>query len=167
MKSILAFTVLSFAISFAAQAQEAAPTSVASGLGLYVFPSKNQTKQVQDADEKACYDWAKQQTGIDPANPPKVEVQQANTNPDGSAVVGAAKGAAAGAAIGAITGDAGQGAAVGAVVGGLAGRRAKKVGDYQEQSANTQAAAAQEKEMMDNFKKAFTACIQGKGYTVQ
>ena len=71
------------------------------------------------------------------------------------------------AAIGAIAGDAGKGAAIGAVAGGLRGRRAKVVGDEMEQQQNDAAAAAQEKEMMDNFKKAFTACMEGKGYTVK
>ncbi len=148
-------------------AQQSGKTSIAGGLGLYVFASNNQSKETQDNDEIACYKWAKEQTGIDPTNPPEVEVKEADTSPDGSAVVGAAKGAAAGAAIGAIAGDAGEGAAIGAVVGGLRGRRAKKVGDQMEQQQNTQAAEAQEKEMMDNFKKAFTACMEGKGYTVK
>jgi hypothetical protein len=49
----------------------------------------------------------------------------------------------------------------------VAGRRAKKVGDYQEQEQNVQVAAAQEQAMMDSFKKAFSACLEGKGYTVK
>ena len=167
MKKIIIALVIIFIFPVKVWAQEAKTPTIASGLGLYVFPSNNQTKEIQDADEITCYRWATEQTGIDPINPPQVEVQAANTNPDGSAVVGAAKGAAAGAAIGAISGDAGKGAAIGAVVGGLAGRRAKKAGDHNEQQANTQAAAAQEKEMMDNFKKAFAACMEGKGYTVK
>jgi hypothetical protein len=83
-----------------------------------------------------------------------VEAEQVDQSPDGSAVVGAAKGAAAGAAIG-------------ATMGGLGGRRSKVAGDAQEQQQNEQAAAAQEKELMDNFKKAFSACMEGKGYTVK
>jgi hypothetical protein len=64
-------------------------------------------------------------------------------------------------------GDAGQGAAIGAVAGGLRGRRAKTVGDEMEQQQNNQAAAAQTQEMMDNFNKAFSTCMEGKGYTVK
>ena len=142
-------------------------TSIASGLGLYVFPSNNQNSDQQDADETECYKWAKQQTGVDPINPPQVQAAQVDRSADGTAVVGAAGGAAAGAAIGAIAGDAGQGAAIGAVVGGLRGRRAKKVGDEVEQQYNNASADAKEEEMMDNFKKAFTACMEGKGYTVK
>ncbi len=142
-------------------------TSIAAGLGLYVFPTNDQDKATQEADEAACYKWAQEQTGVDPMNPTKVQAAQVDRSVDGTAVVGAAGGAAAGAAIGAIAGDAGKGAAIGAVVGGLRGRRAKVVGDEMEQQKDNQAAAAQEKTFMDNYKKAFTACMEGKGYTVK
>lgn len=137
------------------------------GLGIYVFPSENQDSKTQDADEMACYRWAVNQSGFDPMNPTKVEAAQVNRGPDGTAVAGAARGAAAGAAIGAIAGDAGKGAAIGAVAGAMRGRRAKVVGDQMKQDQMNQAAAAKEKEMMDNFKKAFSACLEGKGYTVK
>jgi uncharacterized protein YcfJ len=145
----------------------AAQQGIAKSLGLYVFPTKDQDKKTQEADEVACYKWAKEQSGYDPLNPTKVVAKQADTSLDGSAVVGAAGGAAAGAAIGAIAGDTGKGAAIGAVVGGLRGRRARKVGDQVEQQQNTQAAAAMEKEYSNNYKKAFSACMEGKGYTVK
>ena len=32
--------------------------SLASGFGLYVFPSNDQNREQQDADEMACYRWA-------------------------------------------------------------------------------------------------------------
>lgn len=144
-----------------------AQDTLAGGFGLYVFPSNNQSKEQQDADEMACYRWAKEQSGVDPMNPPEVTAAQVDRSADGTAVVGAAGGAAAGAAIGAIAGDAGQGAAIGAVVGGLRGRRAKVVGDERQQQANNAAAAAKQEELMNNFKKAFTACMEGKGYTVK
>ncbi|MCE2611584.1 glycine zipper domain-containing protein [Flavobacteriaceae bacterium D16] len=142
-------------------------TSIAKSLGLYVFPSNDQDKDKQDADEFACYKWAKEESGVDPINPPKVQAEQVDRSADGTAVVGAAGGAAAGAAIGAIAGDTGKGAAIGAVMGGLRGRRAKVAGDARRQQQNNQAAAATEKALMDNFKKAFSACMEGKGYTVK
>ncbi len=145
----------------------AAQEGIAKSLGLYVFPTKDQDKKTQEADELACYNWAKEQTGYDPMNPTKVVAKQADTSLDGSAVRGAAGGAAAGAAIGAIAGDAGEGAAIGAVVGALRGRRARKMGDKMEHQQNTQAAAAMEKEYANNYKKAFSACMEGKGYTVK
>ena len=141
--------------------------TIAQGLGLFVFPAEDQTKDQQEVDEYQCYKWAKEQSGFDPMNPTKVEVKEADRSPDGSAVRGSARGAAAGAAIGAIAGDAGEGAAIGAVAGAVRGRRAKAVGDQMEQQHNQQMAAAQEKEMRDKFNKAFTACMEGKGYTVK
>ena len=151
-----------------ASTSAATPTSsIAKGLGLFVFPASNQDQATQDADEMACYKWAKEQTGVDPMNPVDIQPGQADRSLDGSAVVGSAKGAAAGAAIGAIAGDAGKGAAIGAVAGGLAGRRARLSNDQAEQKANNQAAAAKEKELMDNYKKAFSACMEAKGYTVK
>jgi hypothetical protein len=165
-----AFFVLSLAMFFAFSGMAQTPgksTSISGGLGLYVFPTKNQDQATQEADEAYCYKWAQEQTGVDPLNPTKVEAAQVDRAADGTAVVGAAKGAAAGAAIGAIAGDAGKGAAIGAVAGGLSGRRAKVAGDEKEQQQNNEEAAEQEKAAMDNYKKAFTACMEGKGYTVK
>ena len=163
--------ILSIAVVFNVTAQETASSSTASsiskGLGLYIFPSDGQSQEQLDADEMECYKWAIEQTNYDPLNPTTVEAKDADTSLDGSAVVGAAKGAAAGAAIGAIAGDTGQGAAIGAVVGGMSGRRARRAGDHAEQQNNEAAAAAANKEMLDNYIKAFSACMEGKKYTVK
>lgn len=147
--------------------QDSTSSSIAKGLDLFVFPSQDQDQAAIDADEIACYKWAMEQTDYDPINPPEIQAAQVDTSPDGTAVRSAARGAAAGAAIGAIAGDAGQGAAIGAAAGGMKGRRSKKVGDQQEQQQNNAAAAAKEKELLDRFKKAFSACMEGKGYTVK
>jgi hypothetical protein len=140
---------------------------ISSGLKLYVFPAKGQNQQQQKGDEFECYKWAMEQSGIDPLNLPKVEAAPAQTGPSGGAVKGAAKGAAAGAAVGAIAGDAGEGAAIGAVAGGVKGRRAGKQAQAQ---ANQQAqadVANKEKELKDSFIKGFSACLEGKGYTLK
>ena len=134
---------------------------------LYVFPAKNQTKHQQKVDEFECYKWAVEQSGIDPLNLPKVEAAPVQSGPDGSAVKGAAKGAAAGAAIGAITGDAGTGAAVGAAAGAMAGRRAGKQKQAQQNQQAQATAAKTEQQMKDDYKKAFSVCIEGKGYTIK
>jgi hypothetical protein len=164
LKYFLLFTSVSFA-----QTPATAPThsSFAKSLGIYVFPAKNQNQETQDKDDADCYRWAVDQSGIDPINPTKVEAAKVDTAPDGTAVVGAARGAAAGVAIGAIAGDAGKGAAIGAVAGGLAGRRAKAVGDAQRQEKNNQVAAQQQVAITESFKKAFSVCMEGKGYTVK
>ncbi|MCO4822136.1 MAG: hypothetical protein KC469_08715 [Flavobacteriaceae bacterium] len=167
MKKISIILLIVGSFNFTVIAQNTATKSIGSGLGLFVFPADNQDQTTQDNDEIACYKWATQQTGVDPINPPQVTANEVDKSADGSAVVGAAGGAAAGAAIGAIAGDTGKGAAIGAVLGGLRGRRAKVAGDQREQQQNEQKAAAQEKAMMDDFKKAFTACMKAKGYTIE
>lgn len=164
-KTVLSLTAVACMLCFGQS--NAQGNGIAKSLGLYVFPSNNQDAQTQEADEMACFNWAKEQTGYDPLNPTQVTAAQVNRSADGSAVIGAAGGAAAGAAIGAIAGDAGQGAAIGAVVGGIRGRRAKVVGDERQQQANNQAAAAKQKELANNYNKAFAACMEGKGYTVK
>ncbi|HEY5747990.1 MAG TPA: glycine zipper domain-containing protein [Chryseolinea sp.] len=166
-KILITYVLVASSVGFAQTPAAAPHTSFAKSLGIYVFPAKNQDQATQDKDDADCYRWAVEQSGIDPVNPPKVEAAKVDTSPDGTAVKGAAKGAAAGVAIGAIAGDAGKGAAIGAVAGGLAGRRAKKAGDAHEQQANNQAAAQQQAAITESFKKAFTACMEGKGYTVK
>jgi Glycine zipper len=134
---------------------------------LYVYPSKNQSKQQQKEDEFECYLWAVDQSGIDPLNLPKAEPVPVQTGPTGGAIKGAAKGAAAGAAIGAIAGDAGKGAAIGATAGALAGRRQGKQAQEQQNQQAQASAAASEQAMKDSFAKAFSVCIEGKGYTIK
>jgi hypothetical protein len=140
---------------------------ISNGLKLYVYPAKKQSQQQQKVDEFECYKWAMEQSGIDPLNLPKVEAAPAQTGPTGGAVKGAAKGAAAGVAIGAIAGDAGEGAAIGAVAGGVAGRRKGKQAQAQANQQATTDAANKEKEMKDSFVKGFSACLEGKGYTIK
>ena len=172
---IISLLVTGFSFSSLAQvyindnmdSSDATVTALAKGFGIYVFPSQNQDQNTQDADEMACYRWAVQQSGFDPLNPTQVEAGQAYRGPDGSAVGGAARGAAAGAAIGAIAGDAGKGAAIGAITGAMSGARSRAVRTQVEQQQMNQAAAAANNEMVDNFKKAFSVCMEGKGYSVK
>jgi Glycine zipper len=140
---------------------------ISKGLGLYVFPAKQQSQQQQKVDEFECYKWAMEQSGIDPLNLPKVQAAPAKSGPTGGGVVGAAKGAAAGVAIGAIAGDAGKGAAIGAVGGALMGRRRGKQAQAQQNQQSQAAASNQEQAMKDSFVKGFSACLEGKGYTIK
>lgn len=149
------------------EVQVIADTSITELLDVFVFPSQNQSDSLQKADEAMCYEWAMKQTGYNPYQPTEVKAKEADTNADGSAVVGAAKGAATGALIGAIAGDAGKGAAIGATSGALLGRRSKVVGDKYEQQALDKKAAEEAAAKEASFKKAFMACMEGKGYTVK
>jgi hypothetical protein len=160
--------------SAAIAAQAAKVSAVKKQLGLIVFPAKGQTAQQQSADERECYVWSQQQTGIDPTAPganvdSAAAASKAKTDSaaQGAAVKGAAKGAAAGALIGAAAGDAGTGAAVGAAAGGLKGRSAKKQAAAQGAQQGASAASTQNQAALTQFKKGWSACLTGKGYTVQ
>ena len=163
LKILFTLTMIVAGINFAT----AQDTGIAKSLGLYVFPSNDQDKATQEADEMACFKWAKEQTGYDPLNPTQVVGATVDKSADGTAVKGSARGAAGGAAIGAIAGDTGKGAAIGATVGAVRGRRAKVGGDAKQQQANDQGAAAKSKELENDYKKAFSVCMEGKGYTIK
>ncbi|WP_232826663.1 glycine zipper family protein [Cognataquiflexum aquatile] len=139
---------------------------ISQGLGLFIYPSKGQSQNKQKQDEYECYQWAMEQSGVDPLNLPKVEAQQ-SSGPTGGAVVGAAKGAAAGAAIGAIAGDTGKGAAIGAAAGAMRGRQQGQKAQAQQNQQAQANASATEQAAKDKFKKAFSVCIEGRGYTVK
>ncbi|BAN27929.1 putative uncharacterized protein (plasmid) [Caballeronia insecticola] len=128
------------------------------------YPAKGQSAQQQQNDDGACYSWAKSNTGIDPAMASTAPPPQGGAAVGGGQRVGgAARGAAGGAAIGAIAGDAGKGAAVGAVAGTMAGgARARQ--EKRAQQANAQ---AQSQGAMTTYYRAWGACMQGRGYSIQ
>ena len=64
MKKIYLIVIIATVIFGIDQIAIAQESTLASGLGLYVFPSNDQNKEQQDADELACYKWAKEQTGV-------------------------------------------------------------------------------------------------------
>ena len=144
-------------------------------LGLFVYPGSGQDVTQQGKDEGECYTWARQQTGIDPtAAPAPVQAAEA---PKGGAVKGAARGAAKGAVVGEVVDnrtigdeghlDAGEGATAGAAAGAVRGRRAQKKAGKQAEAQAKQAAQAQDTAAKDTFKKAWGACLEGRGYSVK
>lgn len=166
--------------------------SPAKSIGMFAYPKNKQSAEQQLSDENECYASAKQNSGVDPQAPlpaaPSVQDQQAAQKeaaqqagkdaPKGGAVKGSAKGAAGGAAIGAIAGDAGTGAAIGATAGAMAGRRAQKKAQKEAQKQASQQTAqsqqqaqseatAQHQSQLDTFKRAFSACMDARGYSVQ
>ncbi len=140
---------------------------ISNGLKLIIFPAKGQSHEQQKIDEFECYKWSIEQTGIDPLNLPKVQAAPAQPAASGGAARGAAKGAAAGLAIGSISGDAGEGAAIGAAAGAVAGRRRTKQAQAQQAQQSQADVAAKEAEIKNTFIKGFSACMEGKGYTIK
>ena len=187
MRSAIFFAViLGGSVLSQAQAQTAlisAPSgtqTLAATIKVFAFPSAGQTPAQQSVDETECYNWAVRQTGNDPfriasqaaaqQQQAAQQMQQAQQSTSGSAVRGAVGGAAGGAAIGAIAGNAGRGAAIGAGVGAI-GNRARAQGQAQaasQQAAQRSAGAARASNaQMNEFRKAFSACLEAKKYMVR
>lgn len=142
--------------------------SPAGSIGVYVYPKNNQSSAQQQQDERECYSWSKQQTGIDPAAPPPESTSKPPETPKGGALKGAARGAAAGSAVGAVANDdAGGGAATGATVGAIRGRRAQKKAEKEAEKQSKANAQAAQKKRIDEFRKGFSACMEGRQYSVK
>lgn len=138
--------------------------SGASAQQMFVFPAQGQSPEQQARDEGACNSWAVQQTGFNPATaatapPPSGEATQ------GGLVRGGARGAVAGVAVGAITGNAGRGAAAGAAGGALIGGM-RRVDQLRDQDARDRSWRDQQDAARDAWRRAYAACLVGKGYTV-
>ena len=139
---------------------------------VYFYPQRDQSPEQQDRDRYECYNWAVRQTGFDPGRrgvPPE-QLQAAVPQPSGTAAIG---GAAVGAVLGAAVsspGHAGGGAIIGAVTGGLLGAAA-------EQSAQTEAAQYNRVQQrrynrgygreLAEYRRAMSACLEGRGYSVK
>ena len=155
----------------------------AAAQGLFIYPSKGQSKEQLGRDRYECHAWAVQQTGFDPSNPQLGQPPaQAMTPPTqrqprrGGLLRGGARGAAIGAVGGAIAGDAGKGAAIGAATGALFGgfrrrdqRRQEQYAQqqYQRQQQQVQQQQAQAQyQRQSAYNRAMAACLTGRGYTV-
>jgi hypothetical protein len=131
---------------------------------LFIYPKEGQSKEKQEMDEFQCHKWAVDQTGFDPM---KSQASATQAQPQqGGMARGAARGAALGAAGGAIGGDTGKGAAIGAGVGAMRGGMRRRQSRQKQQAAQQQA-AQQSQAQMQGFNKAQSACLKGRGYTVE
>jgi len=134
---------------------------------LMIFPAQGQSNEQTEQDKFSCYGWAKQQTGFDPmavpttSTPPPSQQQRSG---------GVARGALGGAALGAILGDSSRSARNAGVAGAL-------IGGVRQNSANNQTAQQTEQWKQqeagnyandrNQYNRAYSACLEGKGYTVR
>lgn len=145
------------------------------GQGLIIYPAKGQNQQQMESDKFTCYSWAKQETGFDPmqTQAPAPLPQQPSGLAPGSVVRGGAGGAALGAAVGGIAGGwsgAGTGAAIGALTGGVFGglrsrARNQQISQTQQQYAAQQ--SAQYRQKQNTYNRAYSVCLEAKGYMVK
>jgi hypothetical protein len=145
---------------------------------IYAYPQNNQTPDQQERDRYECNAWAVKQTGFDPSAPnvpphDRYRVVAAGPPPGSGTAVGAFTGAILGAAV-AGPRDAGAGLLLGAVAGGLFGTAAEqqqRAAAEQQAAAINDARSAQEVAAIDgrasNYRRALSACLEGRGYTVK
>ena len=172
--------LLVLASAAGAQAPPSGKT-LAATINVYVFPNNGQNASQQSKDEGECYTWAVTNTGSDPFELQKQaasaqqqteqQVQAAQRGTQGAGARGALGGAAAGALIGEIADeDRSEAAAWGAALGAVGARRHARSRSEQAASAAANSGAATQQataEQMDNFKKAFSVCLESKKYMVK
>jgi predicted lipid-binding transport protein (Tim44 family) len=154
------------------------PPSLAGAQEFFIYPSKGQSASQQNKDLEQCHHWAVKQTGIDPSMPVQAVAPPppAPEAPQGGLLRGAARGAAVGAVGGAIGGNAGKGAAIGAATGAMIGgmrrrdqtaRMEQEQRNYEQQKASAQSQqGALNAQQRQTYNRAATACLEGRGYTV-
>lgn len=138
---------------------------------VYVYPGQGQSDAQLDRDRYECNAWAVKQSHYDPSefHPESQRVHVIEGPPPGA---NTAAGAITGAVVGSILAgrhDSGGGAIVGAVAGAILGATADNA--QQEQTARIQerydARSAAATEQAQSFRRAISACLEGRGYTVK
>lgn len=143
---------------------------------IYFYPIHGQNKAQQERDHYECYLWAVRQSGFDPNQPhlaPHQRVEVRASPPPGT---GAVAGAVSGAMIGSIITPyrrTAEGLVFGAITGALLGAatdiaRQHKANRIQQQYnvKNAISYARLEKQARD-YRRAMSACLEGRGYSVQ
>lgn len=157
MKSRIVWTVI-FGLSVAATAVQA---------DLFVYPQKGQSGEQTDKDKFECYNWAKENSGFDPmarptatTAPPKVKEQR------GGALKGGAVGAIAGKVLGSSSKTTKRSAALGAVAGSV--RQSSGNREQQQKKADWEQREGSNYEAQRNgYNRAYSACLEGRGYSVK
>jgi hypothetical protein len=141
---------------------------------VYVYPSQGQGEAQLDRDRYECHLWSVRQSGFDPSLPglppqQRVRVVQAGPPPGAAVAAGAMTGAMVGAAVSSPY-HSGEGALVGAAAGAVLGAIVEDSASKQTQqlqSGQDDEAIAEQQRRADGYKRAITACLAGRGYSVR
>lgn len=172
-------SVISLTACYPAPYREVSSMETRTGAAItqvYFYPKQNQTKEQQSRDHYECYNWAIQQTGFDPSQssiPSERRVKVVPMPPPGHDTVALA---IAGAVLGALIGGpyhSGQGALIGAGSGALIG--AASDATRQQYAEQMEEAYVRRDQALDtrhdgkarDFRRAMSACLEGRGYSVQ
>jgi len=134
---------------------------------LMIFPNSGQSAEQQEQDKFQCYSWAKGESGFDPMAPPTAtEPPPQEQAPKGGAGKNLVRGAAVGGIIGDSSKSAKRGAGASAVTGGMRRQDQKN----KEEAARQQWERDQQRiyaEKRNRYNRAYSACLEGKDYTVR
>jgi outer membrane lipoprotein SlyB len=149
------------------------PPPAAVQVQVFAYPLQNQTPDQQGKDRYECSLWATQQTGFDPsaANvPPAYRVQvQSGPPPGTNTALGVITGALIGAAVG-NRHDIGATTAIGAIAGGAIGASTdaqNAANNRQTAYVTDQAALARMEKQAGDYRRALSACLTARGYSVR
>ena len=143
---------------------------------VYFYPNQGQSTEQQSRDHYECYNWAVDQTGLDPSTSsiaPEQRVRIVPMPPPGQNTIAMT---IAGAVLGALIAgprNAGAGALIGAASGAMAGAatdisREESARQMEEAYNNRNQARDVHKEKKAlEFRRAMSACLEGRGYTVK
>lgn len=149
--------------------------AVAPDTQVFIYPTASQTPAQQDRDRYECNTWAVKQSGFDPSLPavaPHQRVQVVSAAPGSDVLAGAATGAVIGAAVSRPR-ESGQGAVVGAIAGTILGAASDQARQQQTAAINQRinerndAASSSLEARASSYKRAISACLEGRGYTVK
>jgi len=139
------------------------------------YPAAGQSPEQQSRDRYECYQWASRETGFDPGQVSVGPRQRMEVTPAVPAGHDTVAGAITGAIIGAAASNprhAGGGAILGALAGAAFGaandqarqQQADRVQSRYDAREGQHLAAIEEQ--ASNYRRAMSACIEGRGYTV-
>lgn len=143
---------------------------------MVVYPAKGQSNEQMEKDKFECYGWAKNQSGFDPMQMPTATSpppSQKKKSVGGSTVAGGVLGGAGGAVIGGIAGgtkSAKKGALIGALTGGAIGGMRSSSQNKKAEAKRKQWEQEQTNQYMQKrnlYNRNFSACMEGRGYSVK
>jgi len=179
LRLLLLLLILALAACYPATYRETpsvSPSPRAPITQVYFYPKQGQTTEQQSRDHYECYNWAMKQTSFDPSQssiPSERRVKVVPMPPPGHDTVALA---IAGAVLGALIAGpyhSGQGALIGAGSGALFG--AASDATRQQYAEQMEEAYARRDQALDtryegkarDFRRAMSACLEGRGYSVQ
>jgi outer membrane lipoprotein SlyB len=179
LRLLLLLLILALAACYPATYREvpsASPIPMAPITQVYFYPKEGQTTEQQSRDHYECYNWAMKKTGFDPSQssiPSERRVKVVPMPPPGHDTVALT---IAGAVLGALIAGprhAGGGALIGAGSGALFG--AASDATRQQYAQQMEEAYARRDQALDaryegkarDFRRAMSACLEGRGYSVQ